>query len=407
MVPAAIVELPGLPLTANGKVDRAALPAPGWGGGEREGFEPPRTTSERLLARIWAELLQTDRVSARDNFFALGGDSILSIQLVARAARAGCQITPRQVFEHPTLADLAAVAGRVEASRIEPGPVAGPLPLTPIERRFLEPDPVDPHHFTQALLLRVGSGLRTLAVEQAWAALLGHHDALRLRFVRDASGWRQWNEDLVGRERSWTRVDLSGLPAGAVVAELPSAGAQARSSLDLAAGPLARGVWLDLPDGEARLLLVVHHLAVDGVSWRVLLEDLSTACGQLGSGGAVSLPAKTTSYRDWAERLAEHAAGLPPAAVAAELAWWRPGRGPAGRLPGREEPRGGGPAGVGRAEHGGDAGLAAGGPGGLPDADRRRAADRPGTDVGGAGGGPAGRPGGTWSGVGGRRDGRG
>ncbi|HEV7518259.1 MAG TPA: condensation domain-containing protein, partial [Thermoanaerobaculia bacterium] len=305
------------------------LPAPDWAGREREGFEAPRTESERLLARIWVGLLKADRVSVRDNFFELGGDSILSIQLVARAARAGCQITPRQVFEHPTLAELAAVAGLVEASRIDQGPVVGPLPLTPIQRRFLEAEPADPHHFNQAVLLRVGAGLRAAVVERAWKVLLRHHDALRMRFERGVEGgrdwrhWRQWNEGLVGLERSWARVDLSGLPPGPASAGLPDAGAEAQSSLDLAAGPIARGVWCDLPGDEARLLLVVHHLVIDGVSWRVLLEDLATACGQLGSGGEVSLPAKTTSYRDWAERLAEQAAGWAPAAVAGELDWWR------------------------------------------------------------------------------------
>ena len=323
MVPAAIVHLPSLPVTANGKVDRAALPAPNRSGGERESFEAPRTAGERLLAGIWTELLKADRVGVRDNFFELGGDSIQSIQLVARATRAGCRITPRQVFEHPVLGDLAAVAGSVEASRIDQGPVRGRLPLTPIQRRFLKPDPVDPDHFNQSVLLRPAQGGSAVAVRQAWTALLGHHDALRLRFVREAEGWRQWNEGLTGLAPSWTRVDLSGLPPGAAAASLADAGSRAQSSLDLARGPIARAVWIDLPGGETRLLLVIHHLAVDGVSWRVLLEDLSTAWSQLGSGSEVSLPEKTTSYQDWAELLVEHAAGWRPAAMAAELDFWR------------------------------------------------------------------------------------
>jgi amino acid adenylation domain-containing protein/non-ribosomal peptide synthase protein (TIGR01720 family) len=329
LVPAAIVHLPALPLTANGKVDRAALPAPEWGG-NGEGFAAPGTAAERLLARIWGEVLKVDRVSTRDNFFALGGDSILSIQLVARAARAGCRITPRQVFENPTLADLAAVAGMAEggeASRIEQGPVTGPLPLSPIQRWFLEPEPVDPHHFNQSVLLRPGAGLAAPVARQAWSAILRHHDALRSRFARGPEGWRQWNEGPGDLERSWARIDLSALPAAAAAAELPAATGCSQASLDLASGPIARGVWFDLPRDlqatPARLLLLVHHLAVDGVSWRVLLEDLATACGQLASGSMVSLPSKTTSYRDWARRLAEQAAGWAPAAVAAELDFWQ------------------------------------------------------------------------------------
>ncbi|MES1244271.1 MAG: amino acid adenylation domain-containing protein [Acidobacteriota bacterium] len=298
MVPSAIVELESLPLTAHGKLDRRALPDP-----ERVGtgsFAAPRTETERLLAGIWAELLKLDRVGVHDNFFELGGDSILSIQVVSRAARSGCRITPRQLFEHPTIAELASVAGTAEAVQAEQGVVTGPVPLTPIQRLYLEPDPAEPHHFNQSLLLAVRSPVTEEVARQAFEALLGHHDALRLRFERGSEEWRQWNAGL--EDPSWSRIELSAVD-------------QIQRSLDLSSGPIARGAWIDLPEGEARLLLVIHHLAVDGVSWRVLLEDLETACRQLLAGEPVRLPAKTTSYKEWAERLS----GL---ALDSERPWW-------------------------------------------------------------------------------------
>ncbi|HZF08986.1 MAG TPA: amino acid adenylation domain-containing protein, partial [Thermoanaerobaculia bacterium] len=323
MVPSAFVFLESLPLTEHGKLDRRSLPEPQWGNREHGDFGAPRTEAERLLAQIFVELLKVDRVGVRDNFFELGGDSILSIQLVARAARLGYRITARQVFENPVLGDLAAVADRVETSKVDQGVVTGPVVLTPVQRLFLESDPVDVHHFNQSVLLRVEPSLSPAVAERAWEALMQHHDALRLRFERVVEGWRQWNQglDSSGSGSGWTRVDLSGVPTG-VSEELESLAGQVQSSLDLARGPIARGVWFSPVGEEARLLLVVHHLAVDGVSWRVLLEDFATACGQLAAGGEAVLPAKTTAYQQWAESLAAYAASWEPTALASDLGWW-------------------------------------------------------------------------------------
>ncbi|HSF43044.1 MAG TPA: non-ribosomal peptide synthase/polyketide synthase [Thermoanaerobaculia bacterium] len=323
MVPSAFVPLAALPLTPNGKVDLRALASLRRPGRE-ERHRAPRTPAEELLARIWSELLGRERLSVDDNFFALGGDSILSIQVVARAARGGYRLQPRQLFEHQTIAELAAVAVPSLEVDAEQGPVTGEVPLTPAQSWFLDDDPVDPNHFNQAVLLAVRRPVAPAApavIERAVAALLAHHDALRLRFSPGAAGWRQWNaapEPRAGVPAM--RVDLSALPPSRGRDALERAAGEAQASLDLAAGPLVRSVWFDVPAGtEPRLLLVVHHLAVDGVSWRVLLEDLETACGQLGRGEAVLLPPKTTSFRRWAEHLSERARAMP---LAPELSWW-------------------------------------------------------------------------------------
>ncbi|HSF39387.1 MAG TPA: amino acid adenylation domain-containing protein [Thermoanaerobaculia bacterium] len=333
MIPAVFVPLAVLPRNANGKLDRAALPAPGRIAVAAAPFSPPETPAEQALAAIWAEVLRRDRVGVQDNFFELGGDSIMSIQVVARAARAGIRITPRQMFSHQTIAELAAVAevtAGTAAATAPQRPVTGPVRLTPAQLWFFDAHRLAPHHHNQAVLLAPREPLSPAVAERAFAALLAHHDALRLRFAGDLGAWRAWNEGPDGT-LPWSHLDLSGLPPEQGTAACEHAAAQVQASLDLSAGPLLRGVWLGLAQGQARLLLVVHHLAVDGVSWRILLEDLDTVCRQLRGGEAVSLPPKTTSFQQWAERLAEHAHGP---ALEPELPWWRhEAEAPSSRLP--------------------------------------------------------------------------
>ncbi|MFP5284432.1 MAG: amino acid adenylation domain-containing protein, partial [Thermoanaerobaculia bacterium] len=184
MVPSAFVTLPALPLTANGKVDRKALPAPE-PSGAGESYVAPRTREEELLAAVWAQVLRLPRVGVEDNFFELGGDSILSIQVVARSRQAGLLFTVRQLFEHQTVAGLARHATVVEPSGAVlagQGAVAGEVPLTPIQRWFFEQGFADPHHFNQTLLLESREALDPAALERAMAAVVEHHDALRMRF---------------------------------------------------------------------------------------------------------------------------------------------------------------------------------------------------------------------------------
>ncbi len=319
MIPVSFTAIAELPLTPSGKLDRKALPVPEQGRPSEE-HEAPHTASEELLAGIWAEVLRVQHVGVHDNFFALGGDSILSIQLVARAARVGLRITPKQVFEHPTIAKLALVAGAAPEVETEQGWVTGPVPLTPIQSWFFEAQPTNPPYFNQAVLLRVQQPLAPAVVNRAWEALLRHHDALRLRFESDGQFWKAWNEAPSADSVPWRRIDLSALSAAGSRGALEKAAEQVQGSLELSAAPLVRSVWFDLAGDVPRLLLVIHHLVIDGVSWRVLLEDLEVACRQLAGGEVVRLPAKTTSFQTWARRLVEHARTLDPEP---ELSWWR------------------------------------------------------------------------------------
>jgi len=308
MVPAAFVVLDALPLTPHGKLDRAALPAPDAARPALDdAFAAPRTLVEAALATIWAEVLRLGRVGIHDNFFALGGDSILSIQIIARAREAGLQLIPKQLFLHQTIAELAPLVGSAPDVAATQGLVSGPLPLTPIQQHFFAQDPPAPQHFNQALLLTTLRQLDPARLAQALAALLAHHDALRLRFTRTADGWQQHNATHEPHA-VLCRVDLGGLAATAQRAALEAAAGDLQRSLDLADGPLLRAALFDLGAGQpGRLLLIVHHLAMDGVSWRILLEDLHGTYMQLAAGRAVSLPPKTTSFAYWAEQLLAYA----------------------------------------------------------------------------------------------------
>src|SRR6185312_11057139 len=314
MVPSLFVPLAVLPLTANGKLDRKALPAPEPPGARASGSVAPRTREEEILATVWAEILRLPRVGVTDNFFELGGDSILSVQIVARARQAGLSFTMRQIFEHQTVEALArhAIVTETAAVQAEQGTVTGEVPLTPIQRWFFEQGFADPHHFNQALLLETLEPLAPAALEIAMAAVVEHHDALRLRFDLRESGWRQENAP-AERLTPFHQLDLSALPVPQCDEAFEQAAAALQAGFDLPAGPLTRLGLFSLGAGQpARLLWVAHHLVVDGVSWRVLLEDLESAYRQAARGLRPTLPPKTTSFQEWARRLSADASHAGP-----------------------------------------------------------------------------------------------
>jgi non-ribosomal peptide synthase protein (TIGR01720 family) len=281
----------------------------------------PRTPAEELLAGIWAQVLGVDRVGVEDDFFTLGGDSILAIQATARARQAGLHFTPRDLFEHPTVRGLAAAARTEAPDRpAEPAASDGEVPLTPIERSFLTSDLAAPSHHNQWLLLRLDWPVDPARLQAALAAVVGRHEALRLRLRLDGNGWRQ---TVAAREDGpvFTHVELRHLQPETHQVAMESAAARLQATLDLAAGPLLKAALFDLGSGRPqRLLLLAHHAAVDAVSWRILLEDLQAAYTQLGSAPAAQLPAVPTSFRGWAERLAGYARS---AALGDATAFWR------------------------------------------------------------------------------------
>ncbi|MEH2121099.1 amino acid adenylation domain-containing protein [Nostoc sp.] len=320
MVPAAFVMLESLPLTPNGKVDRQTLPIPDRIRPELEkAFIAPQTTIEKQLAVIWEKVLGLEKIGINDNFFELGGDSILSLQIISKANLAGLQLTPKQLFQHQTVAQLAAVAGTTKTIQAEQIAVTGTLPLTPIQQWFFEQQQPEPDHWNQAVLLEIKQSIELVVLEQVIQFLQRHHDALRLRFLQEEFGTQAviLSPDNVV---PITYLDLSALPKEEQAATIERMAAKLQASLNLSVGPLFRVALFDLGEGKlCRLLWAIHHLAVDGVSWRILLEDFQTAYQQLCQGKKIQLPAKTTSFKEWSHRLQEYAQS---SVLDSELEYW-------------------------------------------------------------------------------------
>jgi amino acid adenylation domain-containing protein/non-ribosomal peptide synthase protein (TIGR01720 family) len=321
MVPAFFVEMGELPVTPNGKVDRRALPAPDvehlaeaeQGGGE------PRTDTERRLAALWAEVLGVPKVGVHDNFFELGGDSILSIQIIARAGEAGLRITPKQMFLHQTIAELAPLVGTAAAVEAEQEAVVGEVPLTAVQHWFFEQALPEPDHFSMAFAFETRDELDPALLERAVAAVVEHHDALRMRYRRQAGAWVQTCE-APGGPVPLQVVDLSGVADGELDAEFEARCTEAHRGLGLEHGPAVRFVLFRMPAGRrGRVLATAHHLVLDAVSQGFLVQDLETAYTQLAAGQEVSLPRKTTSFRQWAAKVNELARS---GALKEEAAYW-------------------------------------------------------------------------------------
>ncbi|MEU9456739.1 amino acid adenylation domain-containing protein [Streptomyces sp. NPDC048277] len=293
MVPSAFVVLDRMPLTPNGKIDRRALPESAPAEPPDASYRAPGTEVERVLTDVWAEVLGTERVGLDDNFFSLGGDSILSLSVVARVRRAGLHLTSKDLFRRQTIAELAPLVRRL--ARADDADETGPAPLTPIQHWFL--DVRDGSElFHQTVTADLGEDIDVPALRAALTALPTQHPALRTRFARAADGG--WAQRIVDAEHGETvRVAASPAAAGADLAWLTGA-------MDLESGPLFRAVVVSGEAGRPpRLHLAAHHLVVDGVSWRILLEDLRTAYGQIRAGEPIRLGPPSSSVPQWSRRL--------------------------------------------------------------------------------------------------------
>jgi amino acid adenylation domain-containing protein/non-ribosomal peptide synthase protein (TIGR01720 family) len=298
MVPQHWLPLASLPLMPNGKLDRKSLPRAE--ASVQAEYIAPQSDVEKALAAIWRDVLRVEQVGLEDNFFELGGDSIVSIQVVGRARQAGISFSPRDLFQHQTVRSLAQVCQASVAATIDQGLVTGEAPLTPVQRWFFELPIPRREHWNQSLLLTPRQPLDPEHLRGAIAQLIQHHDALRLGFTAGSEGWVQENGAMPDEAPLWQRD-------AATASELNDCCDQAQRSLNLSHGPLLRALLVNMADGSQRLLLAIHHLVVDGVSWRVLLEDLQTLLSQAQAGSAPTLPAKTSAYKTWAERLQDYA----------------------------------------------------------------------------------------------------
>ncbi len=322
MVPSRIMHLDQMPLTPNGKIDRKALPVPEGSIRAEAAYTAPRTPAEQALALVWQSVLGVDQVGTMDNFFALGGDSIKALQVSSRLLQTGYKLVMKDLFHYPTISALSLQLQTVErtASQAE---VTGEVILTPIQRWFFEQNPADVHHSNQAFMQFSKQGFDEEALRQAVRQLIVHHDALRTVYRQTESGYTAWNRGTGENEALFDLevVDFRGVcdVKGAVEAKANDI----QASIDLENGPLVKLGLFRCDDGD-HLLIAIHHLVVDGVSWRILLEDFAAGYEQALQGQPIRLPLKTDSFQTWAKQLADYANGYAnDPALESEREYWQ------------------------------------------------------------------------------------
>ncbi|WP_339232005.1 plipastatin non-ribosomal peptide synthetase PpsC [Bacillus sp. FSL M8-0071] len=316
MIPAYIIEMEALPLTSNGKLNRKALPEPNFT--SKQTYAPPQNDLEDQLVLIWQEVLGIQRIGIEDSFFELGGDSIKALQVSARLGRYGLSLQVSDLFRHPKIKDLSPFIRKSERI-IEQGPIQGDVPWTPVQQWFFSQDIEERHHFNQSVMLFHSGRLSENALRPALKKLAEHHDALRMVYRNDDSRWIQINQGIHESQLYSLRTsDLSQSESGWET-QIKQEVADLQQSINLQEGPLLHAVLFKTLTGDY-LFLAIHHLVVDGVSWRILLEDLSAGYQQAAAGQTIQLPPKTDSYQEYARRIQEYAQS---SKLIREEAYWR------------------------------------------------------------------------------------
>ncbi|MCP5053621.1 MAG: amino acid adenylation domain-containing protein [bacterium] len=312
MIPGYFVRLDAMPLLSNGKIDKNALhridvtqhrltQTP-------SATEPPRNETEELLVQVWQQVLGIDGIGINDNFFRIGGDSIKAIQISAGLHKHRMHVKISHLFANPTIKELAPyVSGTGDFHRHQQGIISGIVPLTAVQKQFFLEHPQHHHHFNQSFMLFNPNGFDKDLLHSVFRHLARHHDTLRMVFQWDETHSRmvQENQDDSGPLFHLETVDLTDT-ASNIGQEIEKSAGLLQSSIDLAAGPLFKTLLFKTRSGD-HLLMVCHHLVVDGVSWRILLEDFNRACHQLQQDKPVKLPPKTISFKEWAHRVEQYA----------------------------------------------------------------------------------------------------
>jgi aryl carrier-like protein len=321
MVPSYFVRLEKVKLTPNGKIDRGALPSPDEAvpvSGEE--YAAPGNEIEEKLVETWKSVLGREVIGITDDFFMIGGDSIKSIQVISRMRKAGYKVEMRDIFRYPTIARLAPQVKRTECFA-DQAAVIGTVPLTPIQEAFFLETPIDPHHYNQAVMLYSPQGFEVEAIEAVFTGIQAHHDALRMTFREEEGKIIQVNRGTehplsleVFHLQNHDHVDAVGI--------LETRANELQASIDMEKGPLMKLGLFRLDDGD-RLLIIIHHLVVDGVSWRILLEDMNNLYPRYREHRQIKklkLPPKTGSFKLWSEKLSEYADSK---AFLKEKTYWR------------------------------------------------------------------------------------
>ncbi|MCU0286701.1 MAG: amino acid adenylation domain-containing protein [Acidobacteria bacterium] len=308
MIPSHFILLESIPLTPNGKIDRKALPpTEGYSGiGLRENvaYSPPSTAAAKKLVEIWEKVLGRRNIGINENFFQMGGDSIKSIQIISRMATAGYKLEMKDLFQYPVISELAPRITKLK--RIpDQSVITGIVPLTPIQKMFFARSHSQLNHYNQAVLLYSKEGFAKEAINEIFSKIQEHHDALRMTYqINPANGKVDQTSHGLGYPLSLAEYDLKGGESS--LDEFNMKVNEIQAGIDLEKGPLMKLALFHLEDGD-RLLIVIHHLAIDGVSWRILFEDIETLYDQYKQGEKLVLPLKTDSFKHWSEKLSAYA----------------------------------------------------------------------------------------------------
>lgn len=307
MIPALFVFVDEFPLTPNGKVDRRALPAPDNSRPDLgQAYVAPRTETEQILAEIWSKRLGIEQIGIHDNFFDLGGDSLMVVRIVGDASAAGLTLTTKQFFKHQTIADLAAAAGTIQI-QAEQGVVTGEVPPTFAMHKFFELNHPNPHFYTLTFIVKMLQPLGPDLIKEALTALVAHHDSMRLRLIAGDAGWQVVNDGLP-EEIDFRVVDLATLTQEEQEARMEEIHNEITTSLDLQAGNLMRSVYFNLEPVQAnQIMMMGHYVVADVLSWQIFLEDFDKVCQQLHQGQSINLPPKTTSIQQWTKQIEAYA----------------------------------------------------------------------------------------------------
>nr|AFG19378.1 bacillomycin D synthetase B [Bacillus amyloliquefaciens] len=304
MVPAYFIELDEMPLTSNGKINKKGLPAPNFELQDRAEYKAPRTKAEEILVSAWESVLGAENVSILDNFFDLGGDSIKSIQVSSRLNQQGYKMEIKDLFQYATIAELSPHI-KQNLRIADQGEVKGKVSLTPIQHWFFEQTTTDQHYYNQAVMLHAPEGFQETQLRQTLQKLAEHHDALRMTFRTTENGCEAQNEEIAQSGLYYLEVlNLKEDPDPGRTIEAKAD--EIQSSMRLSDGPLMKAGLFQCANGD-HLLIAIHHLLIDGVSWRILLEDFASGYEQAERGQTIQFPQKTDSFQLWAKRLSEYA----------------------------------------------------------------------------------------------------
>ncbi|MBW8310151.1 MAG: amino acid adenylation domain-containing protein, partial [Candidatus Paracaedibacteraceae bacterium] len=326
MVPSFFIYIDKVPLTPNGKIDRKALPAPNLALRlVADEYVAPQTSLEQELCEVWKDVLKLEKIGIHDNFFRLGGDSIISIQMVSKARSRGIHFAVKNVFNYPTIKALASVAKTQEndiSLKPDQRAIGGDIPLTPIQHWFFKNDIEDRNYFNQTVLLQLSKTLELAHLNQVFSLLLSHHDMLRVRYHQEIQG--NWIQTSLAEVEPFfvQETDLSYIVLEEHLTQsIKEHSSLIQQTLNIETGPLIRVVLFKCGSNRSdRLLIVIHHLVIDGVSWRILLEDLEALCFQISQGESPSLSSKTHSYQQWARSLKDYASSQ---SLKEEIPYWQ------------------------------------------------------------------------------------